>query len=125
MSVRGIGIDLVEIDRIAAALERHGDRFVRRFCREGEVRAIANPTALAQHVAGLFAAKEAVLKALGTGWADGLTLRQVEIIRSRRGEPGARLHEAAHQRAFELGVGTIHVSITHDHGVAAAIAVAE
>jgi holo-[acyl-carrier protein] synthase len=125
MSVRGIGLDLVEIGRIAAAIQRHGNRFIERFCRQREVRAISNPTVLAQHVAGLFAAKEAVLKALGTGWAEGLTPKQVEIARDAHGRPRVMLHDAAQHRAEEMGVERFHLSITHDHGVAAAVAVAE
>lgn len=125
MSIRGVGLDLVEIQRVAVAIERYGARFMERFCRAEEVRAISNPIARAQHVAGLFAAKEAVLKALGTGWAEGLTLRQVEISRDARGRPRVILHDAAQHRAEEMSVESIHLSITHDHGVAAAIAIAE
>lgn len=125
MSVRGIGLDIVEIQRIADAIERHGHVFIDRLCRQGEARTIANPTVLAQHVAGLFAAKEAVLKALGTGWAEGLTPRQVEIERNPQGRPQVKLHAAARHRAEELSIARIHLSITHDRGVAAAVAVAE
>lgn len=125
MSVRGIGLDIVEIQRIADAIERHGRSFIDRLCRQGEVRKISDPNVLAQHVAGLFAAKEAVLKALGTGWAEGLTPRQVEIERDPQGRPQVRLHAAAQHRAEELSIGRVHLSITHDRGVAAAMAVAE
>ena len=123
MSVVGIGIDLVEVARIARLLERHGDRALHRICNEGE----ADPrrAVLDQHVAGLFAAKEAVLKALGTGWAQGTAFRQVEIVRTPGGAPGVRLHDVAAARAEALGVRRIHLSITHERGFAAAVAVLE
>ena len=123
MSVRGVGIDLVEVARIARMLERHGERVVERLCHQGE--ADRGRAAFAQHLAGLFAAKEAVLKALGTGWADGLSFRQVEVTKARGGAPGVRLHDAAAARAAELGVERIHLSITHEQGFAAALAVLE
>ena len=123
MSVIGIGIDLVEVARIARLLARHGERAVARICNEGE--ADVRRVALDQHVAGLFAAKEAVLKALGTGWAQGTAFRQVEVVRSEGGAPGVRLHDVAAARAAALGVGRIHLSITHDGGYAAAVAVLE
>ena len=119
----GVGLDVVDVGRIAAMLARHGERVLERICRPGEVDAAR--AALDQHVAGLFAAKEAVLKALGTGWAQGLGFRQIEVVRDAGGRPGVRLHDAAAARARELGVGTIHLSISHERAWAAAVAVAE
>lgn len=123
MSVLGIGIDLVEIARIERLLERHGERAIARICHPGE--ADMGRAALAQHVAGLFAAKEAVLKALGTGWAQGTSFRQVEVVRAPGGAPTVRLHDVAAARAAALGVGRIHLSITHESGYAAAVSVLE
>ena len=123
MSVVGIGIDLVEVARIARLLERHGERALHRICNEGE--ADLRRAVLDQHVAGLFAAKEAVLKALGTGWAQGTAFRQVEVVRAEGGAPGVRLHDVAAARASALGVRRIHLSITHERGFAAAGAVLE
>jgi len=123
MSVLGIGIDLVEVARIARLLERHGERAVARICNPGECdmrRAV-----LDQHLAGLFAAKEAVLKALGTGWAQGTAFRQVEVVRAPGGAPGVQLHDVAEARAAAMGVRRIHLSITHERGYAAAVAVLE
>jgi holo-[acyl-carrier protein] synthase len=105
-------------------LARRGDRFVDRYCREGEARRREGAPGL-QHLGGLFAAKEAVLKALGTGWAEGLTLRQVEIVRGLAGRPEVRLHDAARKRAESLGVHAIHLSITHERSLAAAVALLE
>jgi len=124
MAILGLGIDLVELERIAAIHERHGDAFARRFCRPGEV-APRRGSALVEHLGGLFAAKEAVLKALGTGWAQGLAFRQVEVVRDESGAPGVRLHGAAEERSRKLGVARIHLSITHERKHAAAVAVLE
>ncbi|MDH3404152.1 MAG: holo-ACP synthase [Acidobacteriota bacterium] len=124
MSVRGVGIDVAAIDRFERILERHGGRFVDRICRPGEMRQ-RHPRGRAQHLAGLFAAKEAVLKALGTGWDQGLGFRDVEVTREAGGRPAILLHGAAARRARELGTLRVHVSITHDRGIAAAVAVLE
>jgi holo-[acyl-carrier protein] synthase len=121
--VAGVGLDVVEVARIAAMLARHGERVLERICQPGEVD--RSRISLDQHVAGLFAAKEAVLKALGTGWAAGLGFRQVEVVRGAGGQPGVRLHGAAAERARALGITTIHVSISHERAWAAAMAVAE
>jgi holo-[acyl-carrier protein] synthase len=80
---------------------------------------------MVQHVGGLFAAKEAVLKALGTGWGSGAWFRDVEVVREPGLGPTIRLHDGALRRARELGVERIHVSITHERAHAAAIAVLE
>lgn len=122
MSVVAIGVDLVAVARIEAALQRHGRRFVERVCREAEV---ASEVPGAQRLSGLFAAKEAVLKALGTGWAEGLAFHQVEVARNLRGAPGVRLHGAARRRAEVLGVERIHLTISHDAGLAVAVTVLE
>jgi holo-[acyl-carrier protein] synthase len=121
--VLGIGLDLVEVSRIGALLARHPDRFLERICRPGEVD--RSRAAIDQHVAGLFAAKEAVLKALGTSWAQGLGFRDVEVVRGPDGAPGVRLHAAAAARAAALGADHVHLSITHERSHAAAVAVLE
>lgn len=124
LSILGIGIDVVDLQRIAGIHQRHGDAFVRRFCLPDEPRP-RRGSALVEHLGGLFAAKEAVLKALGTGWAEGLGLRQVEVVRTAAGTPGVRLHRAAAARAELLGVARIHLSISHERAWAAAISVLE
>jgi holo-[acyl-carrier protein] synthase len=123
-SIYGIGLDMVEIDRMRRIYSRHGFRFVQRFCLPGEAETRADP-ALAQHLAGLFAAKEAVLKSLGTGWASGLGFSQVEVVKGEHGAPSVRLHGRAAERARALGITRIHLSITHDGAYAAAVALAE
>jgi holo-[acyl-carrier protein] synthase len=78
-----------------------------------------------QALAARFAAKEACLKALGTGWSQGLSLKQVEVIRLEGGRPELKLHRAAAARAKELGVTRMLVSLTHQPGAAAAVVVLE
>ena len=124
MSILGVGLDIVELVRIGRLLERHEERFLGRICRDGEWER-REPAAFVQHVGGLFSAKEAVLKALGTGWAHGLAPRQVEIQHQATGAPSVQLHGAAARRATELGVGAIHLSISHEREYAAAVAILE
>lgn len=120
----GIGLDMVEIDRMERIHALHGDRFVRRICLPGEVDSRGD-RALVQHLAGLFAAKEAVLKALGTGWAAGLAFSQVEVTKREHGAPAVCLHGRAANFAEERGIARVHLSITHDGSYAAAVAIAE
>jgi holo-[acyl-carrier protein] synthase len=121
----GVGLDIVDLARLARALDRHGERFVRRFCRHEELLPRAGRARL-EHLGGLFAAKEAAMKALGTGWGDGVSFLQVEV---RRGVPGSppviQLHDRARQLAADLGVDRVHLSISHDGPVAAAVVVLE
>lgn len=124
MMILGTGIDIVELPRIERLYERHGDGFLKRICRPGEVQS-RQGEALIQHLGGLFAAKEAVLKALGTGWAQGLGLRQVEVVRSDAGAPGICLHELAAERAAAMGVVRTHLSISHERSYAVAMAILE
>jgi holo-[acyl-carrier protein] synthase len=124
MTILGLGIDIVELVRIERLLARHEKRFLERICRSGEWQR-RDAEAFVQHVGGLFAAKEAVLKALGTGWAQGLAPRQVEILRAENGAPSVRLHDGATVRASELGVREVHLSVTHERSYAAAVAILE
>lgn len=124
MGIVGLGIDIVELPRIERIHARHGEAFIRRFCRPGEVQP-REGDALIQHLGGLFAAKEAVLKALGTGWAQGLGLTHVEVCRRPGGAPTIRFHAAAADRASLLGVQNTLLSITHERRYAAAVAVLE
>ena len=116
-----LGIDLTEVDRVERVLERWGDRFVDRVFRPGELsRRRRHPRARAEHVAGRFAAKEATMKALGTGWR-GLGFRDIEVGRDPRGKPVLTLHGSALARARELHVSSMEVSITHARDLAAAV----
>lgn len=124
-AVVGLGIDVVELRRFAAVLARHGEAFERRVFLPGEVRPHRSRLARDAHLAGLFAAKEAALKALGTGWAHGLVFRQIEVVRDALGAPSLRFHAAAAERARERRVARALLSITHDGPVAAAVVVLE
>jgi holo-[acyl-carrier protein] synthase len=116
-----LGLDLTEIDRIAGVLERHGERFLQRIFREGEIRrARRHPRAFAEHVAGRFAAKEAAMKALGLGWR-GLAFRDIEIGREATGKPTLVFHDRARARAEALDVRQAEVTITHGRDIAAAV----
>ena len=125
--VLGLGLDIVDRSRIAHLLERHGEAFLRRVFREGEVRIGGEVGGIrrAEHVAGLFAAKEAAMKALGTGWAQGVGFLQVEVQRQPSGAPTLRLHGEARRRADELGVESLWLSISHDGASAVAVVVLE
>ena len=121
----GLGIDVVEVARLTAAVERHGDHFIERVFTEAE-RAACDPRGdriLA--LAARFAAKEACLKALGSGWAEGLGFRDVEIVREGNRPPRLVLHKEAARRAEALGVVRSHVSLTHQPGTAAAVVILE
>lgn len=106
-------------------LSRHGERFLERVFTEAErAYADANPRRRAEHLAARFAAKEAVLKALGTGWRDGIAWTDVEVVREPSGRPGVRLHGRAAGIAAELGVSGWLLSLTHTGDTAAASAIA-
>src|SRR6478672_9569200 len=94
-----VGVDLAEVDRVAGVLSRRGERFLARVFGPGEIlRRRRHPRAFAEHVAGRFAAKEAAMKALGTGWR-GLSFREIAIGRDRRGKPLLTFHGRALERA--------------------------
>jgi holo-[acyl-carrier protein] synthase len=122
--ILGVGIDLVETGRLAEALDRT-QGFEARVFTEGESAECAGRGDRVQALAARFAAKEACLKALGTGWAQGLGFRQVEVVREESGSPRLKLHGAAATRAASLGVTRIHVSLSHQPGTAAAVVVLE
>lgn len=115
----GLGVDLVAVERIAQALARHGDRFLSRCFAPGELSRPHDP----EHVAGLFAAKEAALKALGTGWGQGIGFRHVRIDKDSLGKPILRFFGAAAERAKQLGATQMLVSITHTGQVAGAVVI--
>ena len=116
-----LGMDLTEVDRVAGVLERHAERFLARIFREGEIRRTRrHPRAFAEHVAGRFAAKEAAMKALGTGWR-GLAFRDIEVGRDARGKPLLSFHGRALERARSLRVVSAEVTITHGRDIAGAV----
>lgn len=124
--MKSVGLDAIEIERVADAIARHGERFLARvYTPEERSVAAAAGDATNQFYAGRFAAKEAVLKALGTGYAKGLAFHEVEVLRNANGAPRLVLHGAARARAADLGITKVLVSITHTRSDAHAVAVAE
>ena len=121
--IAGVGIDIVGIERIEALVREHGERFLKRVFTEGEKAYCSSRAQPAQHYAGRFAAKEAVLKALGTGWSGGVGWKQVEVTSTEKGRPEIRLTGRASELAEAMGVRKVHISISHADGYAVAQAV--
>jgi holo-[acyl-carrier protein] synthase len=122
--VVGVGLDLVEIARVARMIDSLGDRMFARLFSPGEASYIRAKPLPAQHAAVRLAAKEAAFKALaGNELARRITWRDVEVVSDSRGIPSIRLHGTADARARELGVTRIHVSLTHTQETAAAVVV--
>jgi len=124
MRIIGHGIDLVEVARIAAVLNRHGDRFLTRVFTRAESDHSAGRRRRAEHLAGRFAAKEAALKALGTGLANGITWTELEVVPDAAGRPTLALSGEALKLAGSLGVTAWQLSMTHTGEYAAASVIA-
>lgn len=120
MTIHGIGVDLVEIERVADLLARWDRRFLDRVFLPGEIAYCQARKNSAQHFAARLAAKEAASKALGTGWRKGVHWKTVEVVRGRGRRPAIRLHGRARELAEQWGVGAIHLSVSHSrrHAVA-------
>src|ERR1700730_9261196 len=116
-TIIGLGLDATEIDRIAATIERYGDRFLRRIFTDGEIAYCARRRVPAIHFAGRFAAKEAGMKALGTGHSQNVLWRDVEVI-SHGGPPQLQVHGGAARRFAAMDARTSLLSITHTETLA-------
>jgi holo-[acyl-carrier protein] synthase len=123
--IAGVGVDVVDIARIQALLDRHGERFLRRVYTQGEAAYAMQGVNKAERLAGRFAVKEAVMKALGTGKSQGILWRDVETFRGRLGKPEVRLHGQAVKWLKVRGWGAVHASITHEGGKAVAFVIIE
>jgi holo-[acyl-carrier protein] synthase len=121
----GIGLDIVETAQLRRLLGEQGDRFEQRVFTAGERMACQERVDREQALAARYAAKEACLKALGTGWNDGLAFQQVEIVEGERGAPVIKLTGKAAERARERGVRQVHVTLSHQPGIAAAAVILE
>lgn len=120
-----IGVDTVEVARIGALHQRGGERFLARvFTPQERAYCLASGRPAAA-LAARFAAKEAVMKCLGTGWGQGVGFLQIEVERAVSGSPGIALHGAAAAHAARLGIRTLHLSLSHSETDAVAFAVAE
>lgn len=123
MAILGTGIDIVEIDRIRKALEK-GPGFENRVYTPDEVSYIGSNASSPQHAAGIFAVKEAVLKAFGIGLKN-IEWKDIEVLRDSLGKPYVVLHDMAQSFALGHGIEKIHISISHERGYAVAQAIAE
>lgn len=125
MTILGTGVDIVETARIAAAITRHGERFLKRVFLEGEQQYCAKMAGSERFYAARFAAKEAVSKAFGTGIGAALGWLDIEVRRKPSGEPFIVLHGHGVETARRLGIQEIRVSLSHsDHyAVAQALAI--
>ena len=124
MSVFGIGVDVVENERIGALLERHGGSFVAKVFTEGERRYCEMQRDPVPHYAARFAAKEAIAKALGCGIGKDLNWTDMDIQRSESGAPHVRLYGAGARFMQEQGIGEVMISLSHARQYSAANAIA-
>ena len=116
-----VGVDIIEIPRIQRALDRWRERFLRRIYTPGEIAFCRNK---APQLAARFAAKEAVMKALGTG-IRGVGWKEIEVVRERGQAPSIRLHGRALKRAADLNIGELALSLSHSREYAVALVVGE
>jgi holo-[acyl-carrier protein] synthase len=120
-----IGIDLVEISRLEEVFARRGDRFRARVFTEGEIGYCESLGSKFASYAARFAAKEAVMKAFGTGWSEGVGWKDIEVESKPGGAPTIKLHKRALDRMREIGATRVHVSLTHSSDLAMAQVVLE
>jgi holo-[acyl-carrier protein] synthase len=116
----GLGLDIAEIDRIEAAIARHGAPFLERLYTPREVSYCEKHKNKFERYAGRFAAKEAAMKALGTGWRHGVRWRDIEVVREPSGKPTLLLEGVAREFADRMGVKNISLTITHSGNFALA-----
>lgn len=111
--ILGLGIDLAEVSRMRQAIERHGERFLNRVFTSAEIAYCRNRSNRYERFAARFAAKEAGMKALGTGWRNGVTWRDFEVSNAKSGKPELRLSGRALEIYRSLGGTNVVLSITH------------
>ncbi|MFP3904520.1 MAG: holo-ACP synthase [Armatimonadota bacterium] len=121
----GVGIDLCDIERMGEMIERHGPRFIDRCFTEGEQVECGDGLPMAKRYAARFAAKEAVMKAFGLGWTNGMRFIDIEVKHNDLGKPELIFHNYAAQYAAKLQVVNAQLSLTHEKNMAAAFVVLE
>ncbi len=121
----GLGIDVIEVERMQRTLDRHGEHFLRHVFSTPELEAAPAGPAAAAYFAGRWAAKEAAAKALGTGIGQDCHWTDIRVLRGPAGKPVIRLEGAGAQTAGRLGGNRIHVTISHTGGLACACVVLE
>lgn len=124
MQILGIGTDIIECPRIGKMIEQHGELFLRRVYTEREIRYCQARKHAIEHFAGRWAAKEAILKAIGTGWSRGICWTDLEVRNSSSGQPLVLVRGGAKDAALRRGIGDILVSISHCRTYATAYALA-
>ncbi|NIO00838.1 MAG: holo-[acyl-carrier-protein] synthase [Candidatus Latescibacteria bacterium] len=123
--IKGIGIDTIEISRIDRIFHEYGDRFLAKVFTPWEQEYARRWKAPDARLAARFAAKEACMKALGTGWSRGVRWKDIEIIRGAGGQPELSLHGEAKKRLLELQAEKAHLTITHSREYATAVVILE
>ena len=121
----GTGIDIVDIQRMGRLMERWGNKFLNRVFTEPEQLYCSGRAVPAMHFAAAFAAKEACLKALGTGMSGGIHWQDIEVGHNRQGKPDVTLRGKGGEMAIRRGIGSLHVSLSHTDQLAIAVVVAE
>ena len=123
--ILGIGVDICEIARIESSLDRHGRRFLDKTFTKAEQEYCSAAANASERYAARFAAKEAAMKAFGTGWQKGIGFLSIEIISDELGAPSLRFHRKAAEFGRELGIARTHLSLTHSQRYAVAMVVFE
>ena len=111
--ILGTGVDIAEVPRIRESIERFGDRFLQRVFTEGEIQYCESKASRFESYAARFAAKEASMKALGTGWNHGVRWRDIEVVRRKGQRPTIQFHGVAAEIAEKLGTRNLALSVTH------------
>ncbi|MCF7912217.1 MAG: holo-ACP synthase [Candidatus Cloacimonetes bacterium] len=119
----GIGTDLIEVSRFEKSISK--PRFLEKVFTEQELELCGHKQSRVQSLAARFAAKEACMKALGTGWSEGVSFSEIEVLNNSQGAPVMVLHGTTQQRAQELGVENIHITLSHLHEIASATVILE
>jgi holo-[acyl-carrier protein] synthase len=123
-NVIGIGTDIVECSRIGNMIEKHDSLFLQRVYTEWEIEYCSGRKSSVQHYAGRWAAKEAILKSFGTGWAKGIAWTDIEIKNAMGGKPSVTLHGEARILSGKMGIAEVLISISHCNSHATAFATA-
>jgi holo-[acyl-carrier protein] synthase len=123
-NVIGIGTDIVEVARIGDMIEKHDDTFIEKVFTQDEITYCGPRKAAVQHYAGRWAAKEAILKAIGTGWSKGIKWTDIEVINEMGGKPFVKLNGKAVNVCADRGIEEILISISHCNLFATAFATA-
>jgi len=121
--ILGVGIDVVEVSRVERLWSRYGMKFASRILAEEEIPLL--PLAAAGYLASRFAVKEAAVKALGTGFSQGVTMKQIAVRSGAGGVPELVLHGKARERCNAIGASRAHLSLSHERSTAVAVVILE